>query len=78
MTVASFRCQQTACNSMKYLSFADSQCEVNVMTNVSVKVKVRVVVKWNVIVVNCGLHCGTKYNTRFGFPQQFSGKWRNH
>jgi hypothetical protein len=51
---------------------------VTIMMNMSVKVKVRMIVKWNIIVMNHGLHHGTECNTRFGFPQQFSNKWRSH
>lgn len=51
---------------------------VNIMMNMSVKVKVGMIVKWNIIVMNHGLHHGTEYNTRFGFPWQFSNKWRSH
>lgn len=51
---------------------------VNIMMNMSVEVKVRMIVKWTMIVMNHGLHHGTGCNTRFRFPWQFSNKWRHH
>jgi hypothetical protein len=51
---------------------------VSIMMNMSVRVKVRMIVKWNIIVMNHGLHLGTGCNARFGFPRQFSNKWRSH
>jgi hypothetical protein len=48
------------------------------MMNMSVEVKVRMISKRTIIVMNHGLHHGTGCNTRFRFPWQFSNEWRSH